>query len=116
MQRKTIPLLAPPSIRRFLVSGLMLGVFATLPLAVHAQAPASPAAPTASEDPVVIDQIWQKGSAKYDTPSTTILNEVDRIAHLEDVGEAPEEKARENHRGRQSQHPGHEQIAHRAPL
>jgi hypothetical protein len=74
-------LLPPPSIRRFLVSGLVLGVFATLPLAVHAQAPASPTAPTASEDPVVIDQTWQKASAKYDAPRTTILNDVDRVAH-----------------------------------
>jgi len=73
--------LPPPSIRRFLVSGLILGVFATLPLAVHAQAPASPTAPTASEDPVVIDQTWQKASAKYDAPRTTILNDVDRVAH-----------------------------------
>jgi hypothetical protein len=68
-----MPLLPPPSVRRFLVSGLILGAFATLPLGVHAQAPASPTAPTASEDPVVIDQTWQKASAKYDPPRTTIL-------------------------------------------
>src|SRR4030088_1187801 len=74
-------LLPPPSIRKFLLSGLILGVFATFPLAVHAQAPASPTAPTASEDPVVIDQTWQKASAKYDGPRTTILNDVDRVAH-----------------------------------
>jgi len=70
-----------PSIHRFFASGLALGVFAALPLAVHAQAPSSPTAPTASEDPVVIDQTWQKASAKYDAPRTTILTEVDRVGH-----------------------------------
>ena len=46
-----------------------------------AQAPASPTAPTASEDPAVIDQAWQKASAKYDAPRTAILSDVDRVAH-----------------------------------
>ena len=43
--------------------------------------PASPTAPTVSEDPVVIDQAWQKASAKYDAPRTAILTDVDRVAH-----------------------------------
>jgi hypothetical protein len=35
---------------------------------------------------------------------------------LEDISESPEQEARENHRGRQRQHPGHEEIAYRPPL
>ena len=31
--------------------------------------------------PAVIDQAWQKASAKYDAPRTAILNDVDRVAH-----------------------------------
>lgn len=60
-----MPLLTLRSIRRFLVSGLALGAFAALPLAMQPQTPASPTAPTASEDPALIDQIWQRASAKY---------------------------------------------------
>jgi len=58
---------------------LVLGVVAALPC--FAQVPASPTAPTASEDPAVIDQAWQKASAKYDAPRTAILSVVDRVAH-----------------------------------
>src|ERR1700687_391885 len=83
MTRKIIsmPLLLMPSIRRFLADALALGVFAALPFAVHSQTPQSPTAPTASEDPAVIDQTWQKASAKYDAPRTAILTEVDRVVH-----------------------------------
>lgn len=41
---------------------------------LHAQS----VAPTASLDPVGIDQIWQKASSKYDPRRTALLNEVDR--------------------------------------
>jgi alpha-L-fucosidase len=68
-----------PSFRRFLVSVLAFGIFATVTLALHSQTSASPTAPTASEDPVVIDQAWQKASAKYDVPRTAILSEVDQV-------------------------------------
>jgi alpha-L-fucosidase len=68
-------------LRRFFVSVLALGVFAAVPLALHSQTSASPTAPTASEDPALIDQAWQKASAKYDVPRATILTEVDRVVH-----------------------------------
>jgi alpha-L-fucosidase len=69
-------ILSRASIRRLAV-GLILAFFA-LPTSLFAQ---SPTAPTASEDPAVIDQIWQKASAKYDAPRATILKEVDRVDH-----------------------------------
>src|ERR1700686_5419798 len=74
-------LLPLPSLRRFFPTALALGIFAAAPVAMHSQAPTSPTAPTASEDPAVIDQIWQKASAKYDAPRSTILKEVDQVAH-----------------------------------
>jgi len=39
---------------------------------------ASHNAPTASENPVAIDQAWQKGSAKYDEARAALLDSVDR--------------------------------------
>ena len=45
---------------------------------VYAQ---SPTAPTASEDPAKIDQIWQKASSKYDAQRAALLKEVDAIAY-----------------------------------
>lgn len=38
-------------------------------------------APTSSEDPVRVDQVWQKASAQYDVQRRTILDAVDRIGH-----------------------------------
>jgi alpha-L-fucosidase len=47
------------------------------PLSVlHAQT-----APTASQDPVTIDQTWQKASSKYDTARAALLKNVDSIDH-----------------------------------
>ncbi len=37
----------------------------------------SAAAPTASQDPAVIDQIWQKATSKYDAQRAAILKDVD---------------------------------------
>jgi len=52
-------------------------LFALLALSVlHAQ---QLTAPTASEDPETIDQIWQKASSKYDNQRTALLQEVDAI-------------------------------------
>ena len=48
---------------------------------VYGQASPSPTAPTASEDPVKIDEAWQKASAKYDGARTTILREVERLEY-----------------------------------
>ena len=39
----------------------------------------SPTAPTASEDPAKIDQIWQKASSKYDAERAALLKEVEAI-------------------------------------
>ena len=74
-----MPLHPLKSPRGHLAGMLFLGVVAALPC--FAQVPASPTAPTASEDPAVIDQAWQKASAKYDAPRTAILSDVDRVAH-----------------------------------
>ncbi len=39
----------------------------------------SPTAPTASEEPAKIDQIWQKASSKYDAQRAALLKEVDAV-------------------------------------
>jgi len=44
---------------------------------VHAQ---NTTAPTASQEPVTIDQLWQKASSKYDAQRTALLKEVDSNA------------------------------------
>ena len=36
-------------------------------------------APTASQDPAVIDQVWQKASSKYDSQRATLLKDVDSV-------------------------------------
>ena len=45
------------------------------------QSKTSPTAPTASEDPAVIDQLWQKASSKYDSARVALLDTVDRTGH-----------------------------------
>jgi len=57
--------------------GKMLVVWFVLfaPLALHAQ---NPTAPTASEDPAVIDQLWQKASSPYDSQRAALLQDVDK--------------------------------------
>jgi alpha-L-fucosidase len=54
----------------------VLGVVAGLP-SMFAQSAAN--APTATKDPAVLDQTWQKASAKYDGARASILSSVDRI-------------------------------------
>ena len=49
-----------------------------LPITTLAQ---NASAPTASQDPAAIDDIWQKASAKYDAPRVALLKEVDRLGH-----------------------------------
>jgi alpha-L-fucosidase len=39
----------------------------------------SPTAPTASDDPAKIDQIWQKASSKYDAARAALVKEVDAV-------------------------------------
>jgi len=41
----------------------------------------SATAPTASEDPAKVDQLWQKASSKYDVQRATLLKEVDDVNH-----------------------------------
>jgi ASPIC and UnbV len=36
-------------------------------------------APTAAEEPLALDQTWQKAGAKYDTSRTAILDNVNRV-------------------------------------
>jgi alpha-L-fucosidase len=64
------------SSRGFLAANLLLLAFAA-PLTMYSQAPT---APTAAQDPVVIDQAWQKASAKYDAPRSTLLQSVDQVS------------------------------------
>lgn len=57
---------------------LAIGTFAVVSsLTMHSQVSA-PTAPTVSEDPAVIDHIWQNASAKYDAQRNALLKEVDR--------------------------------------
>jgi alpha-L-fucosidase len=56
--------------RRFL--SIAFAVFSASLL--HAQ---SATAPTASEDPASLDQVWQKATSKYDAQRTAILKDVD---------------------------------------
>ena len=64
---------------RFFAS-LILPVVLLAGLPTYALAQSSLAtAPTASENPAVIDQIWQKASAKYDAPRAALLQDVDRV-------------------------------------
>jgi len=41
----------------------------------------SATAPTASELPETIDQIWQKASSKYDASRTALLQDIDKVDH-----------------------------------
>ena len=68
------------TVRWVLAAGLSCGALAIAPSAVNAQAggTSSSSAPTASQEPIVIDQAWQRASAKYDEARAAILKEVDR--------------------------------------
>src|SRR5580704_6878331 len=59
---------------------LISGILAVVPRATDAQARGSSgaSAATASLEPKVIDQAWQRASAKYDEARAAILEEVDR--------------------------------------
>ena len=56
------------------LSAVVLGLFAISNL--NAQ---SATVPTASQDPAVIDQAWQKGNGKYDAQRAAVLEQVDKI-------------------------------------
>jgi alpha-L-fucosidase len=59
-----------PPIGKFSAAAVVLFTISS----VHAQ---TSTAPTASETPAKIDELWQKASAKYDAPRAAVLNEVD---------------------------------------
>ena len=67
------------SVRGLQSAVLVLTLFTVLPQQLYSQA--SPTAPTATQDPNLIDQIWQKASSKYDAPRSAILKEVDSVGH-----------------------------------
>ena len=58
----------------FRIAGLAWTMWVAPPL--YAQ---TPTAPTASEDPEKIDEIWQKASSKYDGERNALLKEVDSL-------------------------------------
>ena len=60
------------SLLRFSVSVTVLFALSSL----YAQ---NATAPTASQDPAVIDKVWQKASSKYDSQRATLLKEVDSV-------------------------------------
>jgi alpha-L-fucosidase len=64
--------LLPRMLRSF--GAVALGLLAISNL--HAQ---SGTGPTASQDPAVIDQAWQKGSSKYDTQRAAVLEQVGKV-------------------------------------
>jgi alpha-L-fucosidase len=58
---------------------LLLAIFALAPLRMSCQSSADPSSPTKSNDPAVIDQIWQKAVSNYDSQRNAILNDVDKM-------------------------------------
>jgi alpha-L-fucosidase len=66
---------------RFLMSVRWIGVVVFMLYAFPNLSAQSATAPTASEDPVSIDQKWQKGSSKYDSERAARLKEVDDADH-----------------------------------
>jgi alpha-L-fucosidase len=66
---------------RFLLSVRWIGAVVFVLYAFPNLSAQSATAPTASEDPVSIDQKWQKGSSKYDSERAARLKEVDDADH-----------------------------------
>jgi len=56
---------------------VILAIVAAIPLRSSAQS--DPLAPTASQPPEVVDQIWQKSVAKYDAERAKVLQSVDAV-------------------------------------
>lgn len=72
---------AAASIRWAIPLGLCCGILTAVTSLVYSQATASYSSPTASQDPVEIDQVWQRASAKYDAHRAELLMEVNREDH-----------------------------------
>jgi alpha-L-fucosidase len=66
------------SLRSVRMRCVVLLMLLPAPLVMRAQ---SPTAPTASEDPDKIDQLWQKASSKYDVQRAALLQDVDNAGH-----------------------------------
>lgn len=66
---------------RLLLSARWIGAVVLVLSAFPNLCAQSATAPTASEDPVSIDQIWQKASSKYDAERAALLKEVDDVDH-----------------------------------
>jgi len=66
---------------RTLVPSFMLVVLALIAFPANMSGQGSATAPTASDDPAVIDQAWQKASAKYDSARASLLKDVDLAGH-----------------------------------
>ena len=67
--------------RRIVLAGVTLALLHTFPAPIYSQAPNSPTAPTASQEPAMIDSDWQKASAKYDAARANTLTKVDHAGH-----------------------------------
>jgi alpha-L-fucosidase len=63
-----------PSVSLPLIAKLSAVVFVLFTVSVHAQ---TPTAPTLSEPPGRVDELWQKASAKYDAPRAALLKDVE---------------------------------------
>jgi alpha-L-fucosidase len=67
--------------RRLMIAGLAAGIVAAVPCNLEAQISADPTALTASQDPALVDQAWQKATAKYDVPRAMVLKKVESVDH-----------------------------------
>jgi alpha-L-fucosidase len=72
-----------PSLSLIAAFGIVTAVSAIAPSPVDSQTTgaAGATAPTASQEPIAVDQAWQHASTKYDEARTAILREVDRKGH-----------------------------------
>ncbi len=66
---------------RLVIGCLFFVILVSCPPTGAAQEAPSATTPTTSQDPVMIDQLWQKASSKYDDTRTAILEKVDRVGH-----------------------------------
>ena len=65
------------AMRRVAASIVCVSMLLT-PLYLASQVATSATQPTISDDPTVLDQLWQRASAKYDSRRSTLLNDVNR--------------------------------------
>jgi alpha-L-fucosidase len=63
--------------RHFAISFVYVAVF-LIPQYLVPQVSPSATQPTISEDPSVLDQLWQRASSKYDSRRSVLLKDVER--------------------------------------